>query len=81
MIEDLNQTIDEIVGEGYHKIGRELDYWIAEYISKLDSAVIDVTDRYADGVSQNDIHATIVQAQCSAELALKKSIREYVSSY
>ena len=34
MIEDLNQTIDEIVGEGYHKIGRELDYWIGEYVSK-----------------------------------------------
>lgn len=81
MIEDLNQTIDEIVGEGYHKIGRELDYWIAEYISKLDSAVINVTDQYADGVSQKDITATIIQAQCSAELALKKSIREYVSSY
>jgi len=81
MITELNDTIDEIVGEGYSKIGRELDYWIAEYVSKLDSAIIDVTDQYADGVSQTDITATIIQAQCSAELALKKSIKEYVSSY
>lgn len=80
MITELNDTIDEIVSEGYRKIGRELDYWIAEYIRKLDSAVIDITDQYADGVSQEDITATIIQAQCSAELALKKSISEYVSS-
>ena len=81
MIEDLNQTIDEIVGEGYHKIGRELDYWLGQYIQKLDSAVIDVTDKYADGVSQSDITATIIQSQRSAEQALKKSIKEHVSSY
>ena len=78
---ELDQIVDDIRGQAYHKASRALDTLVGDLVQKVDSQVQDCVESYADGIDQETMRNLIIKYQCRAEIYIKKAISDYVRGY